>query len=212
MAGNLTRDEARQRADMIGVHSYDVELDLTGGEITFGSVTVIRFSCANPGASTFLDLIAPTVTEMTLNGQPLDPGAFDGERIRLTGLAAENELRVAAECAYSRHGEGLHRFADPSDGGVYMYSDLETFDAHQVYPCFDQPDLKATFELGVLAPADWLVISNNAPDTEPGPAGGPVAYWHFPPTPPVPTYITAVAAGPYHVVRSEHDGVPLGIY
>src|SRR5207248_7355581 len=103
-------------------------------------------------------------------------------------------------------GEGLHRFADPADGRVYLYSDLETFDAHQVYACFDQPDLKAPFELSVRAPAGWQVASNMAPDaSQPG-------SWHFPPTPPVPTYITAVAAGPYYVVRAEHDGIPLGIY
>jgi aminopeptidase N len=208
VAGNLTREEARQRAQLIDVHSYSVELDVTGlpgGEITFGSVTVVRFSCSSPGAATFIDLIAPVITEMTLNGVPLDPGAFADGRIQLAGLAAANELRVAADCAYSRHGEGLHRFADPADGSVYLYSDLETYDAHQVYACFDQPDLKATFELGVRAPGDWQVVSNMAPDVAPQ-AGDAAAtsYWHFPPTPPVPAYITAVAAGPYHVVRSEH--------
>ena len=217
MAGNLTREEARQRAALLDVESYAVELDLTGGALTFGSVTVARFRCSSPGAATFVDLSAPAVREITLNGAPLDPAAFDGARIQLTGLAAQNELRVAADCAYSRHGEGLHRFTDPADGGVYLYSDLETFDAHEVYACFDQPDLKAAFELAVRAPAGWQVVSNNAPDVTPQPGNGPGpesgdGYWHFPPTPPVPTYITAVAAGPYHVVRSEHDGIPLGIY
>jgi aminopeptidase N len=210
VAGNLTREEARQRAALLDVESYAVELDLTGlsgGAVTFGSVTVVRFRCSSPGAATFADLSAPAVREITLNGAPLEGAAFDGARIQLTGLAAENELRVAAECAYSRHGEGLHRFTDPADGGVYLYSDLETFDAHEVYACFDQPDLKATFELAVRAPAGWQVVSNMAADTTAQPG-----YWHFPPTPPVPTYITAVAAGPYHVVRSEHDGIPLGIY
>jgi aminopeptidase N len=210
VAGNLTREEARQRAALLDVESYAVELDLTGlsgGALTFGSVTVVRFRCSSPGAATFADLSAPAVKEITLNGTPLEGAAFDGARIQLTGLAEENELRVAAECAYSRHGEGLHRFTDPADGGVYLYSDLETFDAHEVYACFDQPDLKATFELAVRAAADWQVVSNTAADTTTQPG-----YWHFPPTPPVPTYITAVAAGPYHVVRSEHDGIPLGIY
>src|SRR5215469_3878367 len=210
VAGNLTREEARQRAALLDVQSYAVELDLTrpaGGALTFDSVTVVRFRCSSPGAATFIDLSAPSVSEITLNGTPLEGAAFDGARIQLTGLAAENELRVAAECAYSRHGEGLHRFTDPADGGVYLYSDLETFDAHEVYACFDQPDLKATFQLAVRAPADWHVVSNMAPDVAAQPG-----HWQFPPTPPVPTYITAVAAGPYHVVRSEHDGIPLGLY
>ena len=119
-------------------------------------------------------------------------------------------LRVVADCAYSRSGEGLHRFTDPADGRVYLYSDLETFDAHRVYACFDQPDMKATYELAVTAPADWLVVSNMAPESSI--ADGEALRWHFPPTPVVPTYITAVAAGPYHVVRDEHDGIPLGVF
>ncbi len=213
VAGNLTRDEARQRAQLIDVESYAVELDLTGGETTFGSVAVIKFTCSKPGASTFADLAAPAVTKVTLNGAPVDPAAVSDGRIELTGLAAVNELRVAAECAYSRHGEGLHRFADPADGSVYLYSDLETYDAHQVYACFDQPDLKAAFELTVTAPAGWQVISNMPPDVAPdGAASDGPGRWHFPPTPVLPTYITAVAAGPYHVVRSRHDGIPVAVY
>ena len=208
MAGNLTREEARQRAQLIDVESYAVELDVTGGDITFSSTSVVRFRSSSPGAATFINLTAPAVRQMSLNGAAIPDSAFDGERIELAGLAEENELRIVADCAYSRHGEGLHRFTDPADGGVYLYSDLETFDAHQVYACFDQPDLKATFELTVHAPDGWQVVSNMAPDVAPEHGGR----WHFPPTPPVPTYITAMVAGPYYVVRSEHDGIPLGIY
>ncbi len=211
MADNLTRDEARARADLITVSSYQVELDLTGGESTFPSVTVVRFRCGTPGAGTFVNLTAPEVREITLNGEPVGLDAFDGDRITLSGLAGENVLRVVADCAYSRSGEGLHRFTDPADGGVYMYSDLETFDAHRIYACFDQPDMKATYELTVAAPEDWQVVSNMAP-VERGPAGETAARWHFPPSPVMSTYITAVAAGPYHVVRDSYDGIPLGIY
>jgi aminopeptidase N len=211
VAANLTHDEARERADLITVSSYQVELDLTGGETTFPSVTVVKFRCATPGAGTFINLTAPQISEITLNGVPVSLDAFDGDRITLTGLAAANELRVVADCAYSRSGEGLHRFTDPADGGVYMYSDLETFDAHRIYACFDQPDLKATYELTVTVPDDWQVISNMAAE-ERGPAGDSAARWHFPPTPVMSTYITAVAAGPYHVVRDSYDGIPLGIF
>ena len=163
MASNLTRNEARERARLLTVQSYQVDLDLTAGESTFGSATTVRFTCSNPGSDTFIDLTAPEITEIVLNGAAVDPGAFDGHRIALTGLAESNELRVVADCAYSHTGEGLHRFTDPADKGVYMYSDLETFDAHQIYACFDQPDLKATFELTVIAQDDWEVISNMPP-------------------------------------------------
>jgi aminopeptidase N len=207
VAANLTRDEARQRSELLQVSSYQVELDLTGGDTTFRSATKVTFTCTAPGAGTFINLAAPTVLQITLNGEPVSLDAFDGERITLGGLGAENELLVVAECAYSTSGEGLHRFTDPADGNVYMYSDLETFDAHRIYACFDQPDLKASYELTVTAPQDWTVISNMAPDADNH--GG---RWHFPPTPVMSTYITHVSAGPYHVVRSEHEGIPMGIF
>jgi aminopeptidase N len=217
VASDLTRDEAMARSALIEVASYEVELDLTakeGDEATFGSVSVIRFGCGTPGSSTFVDLTAPAVRSITLNGTPVDPGAFDGDRITLDGLADENVLQVAADCAYSRSGEGLHRFTDPADGRVYLYSDLETFDAHRVYACFDQPDMKASYQLTVTAPADWQVVSNMAVDTVSEESGDFIKArrWSFPPTPVLPTYITAVAAGPYHVVRDEHDGIPLGLF
>jgi len=220
VTSNLTRDEAAARSALITVSSYQVDLDLTGSDVTFGSVSVIRFGCAAPGSSTHLDLTAPAVREITLNDAPVSLNAFDGDRIALAGLAADNVVRVTADCAYSHSGEGLHRFADPADGRIYLYSDLETFDAHRVYACFDQPDMKASYELAVTAPADWEVVSNMAPESTVRassvpdgsvPNGGAVR-WHFPPTPVMPTYITAVAAGPYHLVRDEHDGIPLGVY
>jgi aminopeptidase N len=212
VAANLTRDEARERSALVTVGSYQVELDLTGGDTTFRSVSRVVFDCARPGAGTFLNLVAPQVHAITLNGEPVGLAAFDGERITLDGLAAHNEVVVDAESAYSRSGEGLHRFTDPVDGNVYMYSDLETFDAHRIYACFDQPDLKASYELTVVAPDGWLVVSNMAPDVAGGvPADGGARLWHFPPTPVMATYITHVSAGPYHVVRDKHDGIPLGI-
>ena len=210
MASNLTRDEAATRSALIQVTSYEVDLDLTGDDTTFRSVSVIRFGCGAPGSATFVDLTAPGVREITLNETPVSLDAFDGDRVTVTDLAAENVLRIVADCAYSRSGEGLHRFTDPADGNVYLYSDLETFDAHRVYACFDQPDMKASYELSVTAPAEWLVVSNMAPESTSQAPGG--LRWIFPPTPLMPTYITAVAAGPYHVVSGEHDGIPLGVY
>ena len=212
MTSNLTRDEAAERARLLRVESYQVELDLTGGETTFGSVTTVRFGCQRPGATSFIDLTAPEVTEAVLNGRTLPAEAFDGNRIALDELAGANELTVRAQCQYSRSGEGLHRFTDPADKGVYLYSDLETFDAHRIYACFDQPDLKATYEFDVRCPDTWQVISNMAPSIGGEPADLGVERWHFPPTPLMSTYITHISAGPYHVVRSEHDGIPLGIF
>jgi aminopeptidase N len=211
---NLRREEARRRAALLAVESYDIELDLTDGsgekpgEHTFRSRTVIRFSATEPGASTHLDLTAPILLSATLNGRELTD--FDGNRLQLTDLAADNELVVEADMAYMRTGEGLHRFVDPVDGGVYLYSQFETFDAHRVYGCFDQPDLKAVFRFTMRAPRDWQVISNGAVVDQP--AEGEPGTWRFAETPPMSTYITAVIAGPYHCVRDSHDGIDLGIY
>ncbi|RJL22749.1 aminopeptidase N [Bailinhaonella thermotolerans] len=214
MAGNLTRDEARERARLLNVDSYAVELDLTTGDETFDCVTLIRFTCHEPGAHTFVEFADAQVREVTLNGVALDPASYDRAtgRLPVGPLEETNELRVAGAASYMRTGEGLHRFVDPVDGEVYLHSQFETADAHRMYPCFDQPDLKAEFELTVVAPDHWEAVSNSAPDVEREPVREGVARWHFPATPRISTYITALCAGPYHKVTSEHDGIPLGVY
>ncbi|MFC9237274.1 aminopeptidase N [Streptomyces decoyicus] len=219
---NLTRDEAQRRARLLTVDAYEVDLDLSGaqeggdadgsGHGTFRSATTVRFDSAEAGADTFIDLVAPAVHEVRLNGEALDPGeVFKDSRIALTGLrAGRNELRVVADCAYTNTGEGLHRFVDPVDQQAYLYTQFEVPDARRVYASFEQPDLKATFQFTVKAPEGWTVISNS-PTPEPSDN-----IWRFEPTPRISTYITALIAGPYHSVHStyEKDGrtVPLGIY
>ncbi|MER6577743.1 aminopeptidase N [Nonomuraea sp. NPDC001023] len=222
MAGNLTRDEARERARLLKVESYEVALDLTEGDERFESVTTVRFTSTSPGASTFIDLHGANVRKVTLNGTDLDVSSYDADKGRfpLPSLAESNELLVDADCSYMRTGEGLHRFVDPVDQKVYLHSQFETADAHRMYACFDQPDLKAVFQLTVLAPADWEVISNGAAakvedlEGQSGRHGGVQAArrWEFEPTPVISTYITALVAGPYYKVTSEHDGIPLGLY
>ncbi|KUL50330.1 aminopeptidase [Streptomyces sp. NRRL F-4489] len=214
---NLTREEARERARLLTVDAYEIELDLSGAQEggTFRSVTTVRFDAAEEGAETFIDLVAPTVHEVVLNGAALDAAAvFQDSRIALAGLrAGRNELRVVADCAYTNTGEGLHRFVDPVDQQAYLYTQFEVPDARRVFASFEQPDLKATFRFTVTAPKGWTVISNS-PTPEPGGADGTV--WEFAPTPRISTYITALIAGPYHSVHSTWEGegrsVPLGIY
>ncbi|HXZ65373.1 MAG TPA: aminopeptidase N, partial [Streptosporangiaceae bacterium] len=206
----ITRAETAERARLLDVYSYEVTLDLTRGAEVFGSRSVIRFGCAQPGAgtATYADLVADTVHQITLNGEPLDPAAAcaDG-RIALTGLAEENELTVVADCRYARDGTGLHRAVDPADQKVYAYTKFEPAYARTVYANFEQPDLKASFTISVIAPADWTVLSNEpVADAAPVGAGGGggATVWRFWPTPPLPTYLFAVAAGEYHVVRGTH--------
>ncbi|MFJ4537711.1 aminopeptidase N [Streptomyces tibetensis] len=212
---NLTREEAQQRAQLLAVDSYEIELDLSGAQEggTYRSVTTVRFDVtAGNGAESFIDLVAPTVHEVTLNGDSLDPAeVFADSRIALPGLLqGRNILRVVADCAYTNTGEGLHRFVDPVDDQAYLYTQFEVPDARRVFASFEQPDLKATFQFTVKAPEGWTVISNS-PTPEPQDN-----VWVFEPTPRISTYITALIVGPYHSVHSvyEKDGqsVPLGIY
>jgi aminopeptidase N len=213
---NLHRDEAAQRARLLQVSSYDVDIDLTDGggspgEGTFRTTSTIRFACTEPGAGSYLDLTAPAVHEVKLNGELLEVAAvFDGNRVSLPSLADDNVVTVVADGAYMRTGEGLHRFVDPVDGSVYLYTQFETFDAHRMYACFDQPDLKATFRVTVRAPRGWVVVSNG--EVTERPADGEAGTWVFAETPRMSTYITALVAGPYASVHDEHDGIPLGIY
>ncbi|MEW2414947.1 aminopeptidase N [Streptomyces sp. NPDC046866] len=220
---NLTREEARQRAQLLTVDSYEIDLDLSGAQEggTYPSVTTVRFRSAEAGAETFIDLVAPAVHEVVLNGTPLDVGAvFRDSRIALAGLqAGDNELKVVADCAYTNTGEGLHRFVDPVDQQAYLYTQFEVPDARRVFASFEQPDLKATFRFTVTAPEGWTVISNSPRELPEGadPAEVKDNVWRFAPTPRISTYVTALIVGPYHSVHSTYEGkdgqvVPLGIY
>jgi aminopeptidase N len=212
----ITRAETNERARLLIVDSYAVTLDLTRGSEVFGSTSVIEFACAEPGAASYVDLVAETVHEITLNGALIDPGtAWADGRIALTGLAAQNELTVIADCRYSHDGTGLHRAVDPADQKVYTYTKFEPAYARTVFANFEQPDLKAAFSISVLVPGHWNVISNE-PVAEQTPAGEGLVRWRFQQTPRLSTYLFAVAAGEYEVVLATHttpggQQIPLGL-
>ena len=213
---NLTRDEAAARAALLDVEHYDVALDLTTSELTFRSTTTVTFTSREPGSPTFVDLLAPSVQSITLNGEALDPAShYDGARITLPTTAGRNTLTVDATAAYMNTGEGLHRFVDPVDDEVYLYSQFEVADCRRMFAVFEQPDLKATYALTVTAPEHWQVVSN-APTPRPAPVREGVARWEFEATPRMSCYVTALVAGPYAVVRDEvatrSGTVPLGVF
>jgi aminopeptidase N len=214
---NLTRLEAQQRAELLEVDRYEIELDLTSSETTFRASTRVFFSAKSAGSSTFIDAITNRVHSVTLNGRELDPSVVsDGVRIQLDDLALENELLVVADANYMNTGEGLHRFVDPVDSEVYLYSQFEVPDSRRVYSVFEQPNLKANFHFSVIAPKNWKVVSNQAASSVDVVSEGK-AKWTFAPTPKISSYITALIAGPYTEVRSEltsTDGrvIPLGVF
>jgi aminopeptidase N len=191
-----------------------VELDLSTRDDTFGSRTTVHFT-AREGNSTWIDFIAPKVQRIELNGESLDTSIHDGFRIPLRNLKPHNVLIVEAEATYMNTGEGLHRFIDPVDDEVYLYTQFEIADARRVFACFDQPDIKATFTFSVTAPDHWKVTSNSTTPTPSSVRDG-IAKWDFPATKKMSTYITAIVAGPYYEVRDEYKGkfgtYPLGLF
>ncbi|MFC7919973.1 aminopeptidase N [Streptomyces cinereoruber] len=201
----LTRDEAQTRAQLLDVHRYRVDLDLTTGDETFESTSTVRFT-ARAAGDTFVELKPATLHSATLDGAPLDPAALDGNRLPLSLTEGEHELRVTATMRYSRTGEGMHRFTDPTDGESYVYTQLFMEDVQRVFAAFDQPDLKAVFEVAVTAPDDWTVLANGITERQPD------GTWKAAPTPLLSTYFVCVAAGPWHSVRTEHAGLPFGIH
>jgi aminopeptidase N len=212
---NLTRDQAAERATLVTVDDYRITIDLTDGsgapgERTFRSQTTVEFD-ALAGADTFIDIAADTVRSATLNGVEIDVSGYDESTgIPLVGLAEHNVVVVDADCRYSNTGEGLHRFVDPVDNEVYLYSQFETADAKRMFACFDQPDLKATFDISVTAPAHWQVISNGATTNVEN------SVHTFATTPRMSTYLVALIAGPYarwdDSYADEHGDIPLGIF
>ncbi|TFV59681.1 aminopeptidase N [Mycobacterium sp. PS03-16] len=220
---NLTRDQAVERAALITVDNYRIDLDLTDGsgapgETTFHSVTTVTFE-ALAGADSHIDIAADTIRSATLNGHDIDVSGYDESTgIPLTGLTERNVLVVDADCRYSNTGEGLHRFVDPVDGEVYLYSQFETADAKRMFACFDQPDLKATFDVTVTAPAHWEVVSNGALEgsRDNAASSAPTKTHVFVTTPRMSTYLVALIAGPYarwdDLYRDEHGEIPLGLF
>ncbi len=210
---NISRSEARERSSRLAVDSYEVFLDVSGSGNTFFARSRVKFSCNNLQFETFIDAVAFRVISATLNGAPVNLNGYDGQTIFLENLSSTNELVIEVEVPYSKSGEGLQKSVDPVDNETYLYSQGETAFIRKMFPCFDQPDLKATFTLSVLAPNHWEVISNNPvksvrPD-------GDSRFWEFTTTPRIPTYLATLVAGPYFHVHDEYFGekmVPLGLY
>ena len=213
-SANLTRDETAARAAGIRLQTIDVELDLRGAHDadaeTFGTAATLAFE-ADVDA-TWIDFIGASVDAVIVNGEERAVD-WDGARVHIDDLAAHNTVEIRGTGRYSTSGEGLHRFIDPLDGEVYLYTQYEPADCRRVYPCFEQPDLKARWRFAVAAPAGWQVLSNGAEIDREAIAGG--VRVRFAETLPLSSYITAVAAGPYHRVEGVWEGpsgaVALGV-
>jgi aminopeptidase N len=204
---SLTRDESVQRKALLSVTSYDVRLDLTTDDATFGSITTIRFEAAC--GETFVDVKPVALHRATLDGADLATDTLVQGRLPLTLSAGSHELVVEATMPFRNDGEGLHRSVDPADGLPYIYGMSFMDAAPTVFACFDQPDLKAPYTMHVTAPADWLVVGNARAERVGG--AHTIREWQLGPTPPLSTYFVTVVAGPYHQIVEEHDGIRLSL-
>jgi aminopeptidase N len=207
----LTQTEAAARARAVTDVAYELELDLCAGQESYTGRTVIDLTVLDRAAPLFLDLTG-RVTSMRVDGDPVRPD-HRGHRLWLPveRLGERARIEIGVHNAYDRTGAGFHHFTDPEDGEEYVHSDFEPYAAHRLFPCFDQPDIKATYQLTVDAPAAWSVVSAGA---EVGSVALPDGRLRrrFARTPRFSTYLLAIVAGPYARVTGEHDGIPLGVY
>ncbi|MDP3951420.1 aminopeptidase N [Microbacterium sp.] len=199
-SANLTRQQTAARSAAVKVHDVRVELDVRDAANSdnhgFGTTTTLVFDASQ--SATWIDFIGESVEHVAVNGVEV-PVEYDGARIAVTGLAASNIVVIEATGIYSRSGEGLHRFVDPVDGETYLYTQYEPADSRRVMACFEQPDMKAYYTFVVHAPAGWHVLSNQSVATASEVNGAQTVV--FAPTLPLSSYITSVAAGPYHRVE-----------
>ncbi|HEU5271834.1 MAG TPA: aminopeptidase N, partial [Jatrophihabitans sp.] len=203
---SLARSEAAERAELLTVRHYRLALELPLDDAEFRSDCTIRFAAARPGAGTFVDIRPAAIELAELNGRPLDPATLADGRLPLPELAAENELRIVARLRYSDDGEGLHRHVDPADGRTYLYAMSFLDAAPRWFACFDQPDLKAEYDIEVRCPQDWIVLGNSPAER----VGD--GHWRLATSKPMASYFVTLVAGPYASILAEHDGIPLGLH
>jgi aminopeptidase N len=207
----LRRDEAIERARLVRRVAYTLSIDLAAGSETYRGRTIIELDRVEPDRPLFLDF-SGRLTDLRVNGRAVEPD-HRGHRLWLPPGSPDGRDRIEVDLhnAFDTTGSGVHRFVDPEDGLEYLYSNFEPFSAHRVFPCFDQPDIKATYTLDVTAPRSWRVISS-MPVGQESDAGDDRVRHRFGTTPPFSTYVLALMAGPWERAGSEHAGTPLGLY
>lgn len=199
VSANLKQEEAQHRALAISEVTYRLDIDISADKDRFSARSETRFDLIGDRAGLFLDLQdTAKISSVKINGE-IVAVEFSHHRLQLPESRLKlgaNIVEVIYDQLYLTEGHGLHRFKDPEDGRVYLYSQFEAFDAHRMFPCFDQPDLKGTMAMTVTAPKSWQVISTTRESSKN--AAGDNLVWNFPETPKISTYLFSLHAGPYH--------------
>ena len=207
---------AEHRARTLGDVRYALTLDVSALDSAVGQVDV-RFRRSDDG-DVILDFRGRRLVAATVNGAPLPAGAANGAHIRVPAgalRAGENALNFRFVAAIAPSGASIIRFHDRADDSDYLYTLLVPADANQLFPCFDQPDLKARVSLTLTTPGGWTALANGAltsadttgvvaadatPVSTPRAAAGSRVTFRFAETRPISTYLIAFAAGPWHRV------------
>ena len=207
----LSQVDAQARSERVSNVAYQLDFTLTGKE-TFAATTTLQFDLKDAAAPLTVDLDKATIKALTVNGKTVTP-QYNNWFITLAAAdlkAGRNTVVVSYERLHSTNGEGLHRMVDPVDGRVYTYSHFEPAAAHQMFALFDQPDLKATYQVNVTAPADWVVVSTTRESSVQDAAGG--KRWTFPVTKKLSPYNFSMHAGPYKIWEDNSGKYPMRLF
>jgi len=197
MGPGVSRELATNRAALVSGIRYDLALSLLARDSALGSITV-HFD-AKRSADVILDFRGPRLSNVTINGAARS--TFNGAHLRLSAAdvrAGANVLTANFTTPIAAAGASIIRFHDDKDGSDYLYTLLVPSDANLLFPCFDQPDLKARLTLALTVPSTWVAIANGI--TTQVDSSGPAVTYRFRETDPLPTYLFAFAAGPWHSV------------
>jgi aminopeptidase N len=211
MGRGVSRALAAHRARVVADVRYDLALDVTARDSAVGHVTV-RFRRSGPG-DIILDWRGRRLLDATANGRALPASAANAAHIRVPAVllrSGENALAFGFVADIAPSGASIIRFHDRSDDSDYLYTLLVPSDANQLFPCFDQPDLKAKVTLALTVRAGWVAVANGSETA----AGGndAIATHRFAETPPLSTYQIAFAAGPWQLRTATVDGRTIAAY
>lgn len=209
---NLTRSFAQMRRAQIKSVKYNLSFDLGKNQDTYSGKAIIHVELNDWKRPLTLDFKQKQILSLEVNGKavakyPKREGSFD---VPAYMLSPKNMITVYFVGEYSKEASGFQRVKDPEDGSEYVYTDFEPYYAHWFFPCFDQPDIKASYEVSVTAPHDWKVINNEMIASENEINGK--KYTAFKETKPISSYLFFLGAGPFVEWKDKYGDIPLYLY
>jgi aminopeptidase N len=206
----LKQAEAELRKKQVADVRYALDMDLPETDSPFQGTVRISFTFHPQNQPLRVDFARGKVESVKINGRTTKFEADDvALRLdeKLLQPNAKNEVEIRYEHPYSKDGNGLYWFRDPVDQQAYTFTHFEPYAANSMFPNFDQPDLKATYQLKVKVPKSWTVVSSVRESKVT--AAGDKNVWEFPETLKFSTYLFSLHAGPYRVWEDKSFRIPL---